>query len=301
VSTLTQERLLGLGGSDAKHYLSLDPYGCARQLTYEKRQVQPDYPVEEAPILERGKDLEPIIKRKYETVTGRTLMDMHLQRHLDDDFLIGHVDSAIAPVPEHIGIGVFEAKSAGREIFFRIKRQGLPEDYIVQMQHYLMVTGLQWGAYAILWPDGWQMLQFDVPRDDEIIPIMRERAVDAWRVIENGPLPERLDPDAHQCQRCPWREQCQGAALMEAAKVSGYEPDESLRPLVLEYVERRALRKEAADLLEETKEELMQRLGDRTMVESAGAKIQYYAFTKKQYVVKEHVERPLRIYPKKDA
>jgi hypothetical protein len=44
----------------------------------------------------------------------------------------------------------------------------------------------------------------------------------------------------------------------------------------------------------------MAKMGDRTMVESGGAKIQYYTIHKKAYTVAERDERPLRIYLPKE-
>ena len=54
-------------------------------------------------------------------------------------------------------------------------------------------------------------------------------------------------------------------------------------------------------MLDETNEELKSRLGDRTMVTAAGAKIQYYEIEKKAYTVAAHKERALRVYPAKEG
>ena len=112
-------------------------------------------------------------------------------------------------------------------------------------------------------------------------------------------MPDALEPDDDRCQDCCYRTSCQGNALIQVAKASEYEQDESLRPLVMEFIERRALAKEATAMLDDTKEEIKARLGDRGMVTAAGAKIQFYSITKKEYVVKAHEERALRIYPAK--
>ena len=59
------DRLSGIGGSDVADVLSLEPWGCARRLYYEKRQVPPDYADESKEALfERGHVLEPLVAAK---------------------------------------------------------------------------------------------------------------------------------------------------------------------------------------------------------------------------------------------
>lgn len=129
------------------------------------------------------------------------------------------------------------------------------------------------------------------------MPIPTNRCLNA--VLESI-APPRIEPDDRRCQSCAWRTTCQGNALMVSGETE-YEADESLSGLVREYVERSALKREAEDLMDETKEELKARLGDRGKVMAAGAKIQYYTITKKEYTVKAHEERALRVYPKKST
>jgi hypothetical protein len=112
--------------------------------------------------------------------------------------------------------------------------------------------------------------------------------------------PPRLEPDDRRCQSCAWRTTCQGEALVISGEAE-YEQDESLADLVREHQERAALKKEAVALYDETTEELKSRLGDRGKVAAAGAKIQFYTIHKKEYVVKAHDERPLKIYPRKST
>jgi hypothetical protein len=119
---------------------------------------------------------------------------------------------------------------------------------------------------------------------------------------------------------------CQGEHLLGAIRLAGekIETDESLRPLRTEFLERKALADEADSLLDETKEELKTRLGDRGAVYVAGRPIyfrpqtamlwdskalaqRYDALRKKlaaaveefppaESFKKESVSRPLRVY-----
>ena len=75
-------------------------------------------------------------------------------------------------------------------IFNKCKREGLPLYYVVQLQHYLGVTGMKWGAYAVFSAERWEMIEFDVPRDPELIKIIFQKDKDFWEMVQNGEAPE---------------------------------------------------------------------------------------------------------------
>lgn len=292
------ERSTGIGGSDIASVFNLG-YGCRLRLWREKRGQEPDYPSEESGPMELGVVLEPHIAAKYEKKTGRSVAIEGVRRHVDSPELLVHVDRIIYS-SHRPDLGVLECKAVGRAMYWKIKREGMPEDYILQLQHGMLVTNLQWGSFAVMNRDNGDLLWWDVSRDEAVCREILQEGPIFWAQVQNGPAPEPLDPEDRRCQTCEYRLSCQGNALVSVAKESEYQADESLRPLVLEFLERRALAKEADDLLDETKEAMKAALGDRGMVTAAGVKIQYYTITKKEYTVKQHEERPLRVYPAKE-
>ncbi len=295
------ERKLGIGGSDAASLFNIG-WGCQRRLWYGKRSTPEDFPREETDAMALGQFLEPWFAEKYAKQTSRHLeIQMHVYSHPIHTELRVNVDRFVwKDYGDHgEGFGVLEIKSCGRAAFYKYKREGLPEDYILQLQWGMMVTGATWGSFAIGCRDDGNLMYWDHEADAKLHAEMLAAGPAFWATVENGPIPDALEPDDRRCQQCEFRVTCQGSALVELAPESDYTPDESLRPLVQEFIERRDLRKEASELFEETKAELECALGDRTMVSSGGAKIQFYEFTKKQYVVPEHKERPLRLYPAK--
>lgn len=291
------ERRLGIGGSDCSSLFNVG-YGCSRRLWYDKRNTPPDFEREETKAMKLGNVLEPFFAEEYAKETGREVRQEKAFVSASCPELRCNIDRSVigyagADAQE---FGVLEIKSVGRATFYIIKRTGLPEDYILQIQHGMLVTGWRWGSFAIGSRDSGELLYWDVPADPALHQEIISVAPKFWALVENGPAPERLEPDDKRCQSCAWRTTCQGEALIQIAQGSEYEQDESLAPLVTEYIERRALRKEAEELVSETKAELEFKLGTRGLVTAAGAKVQFYEIEKKEYVVKKHKERPLRVY-----
>jgi putative phage-type endonuclease len=282
-------RLGFIGGSDVQHVLNLEPYGCAAWLWDTKRGVPEDYPESYNPFFERGHALEPIIKKKFLEENGYvSVPHPELQQHPEYPFMQSRVDDMVSKQEPFSGQlvtvsqKVFEAKSAMREVFFKMKKEGLPEAYIVQMQHYLAVTGLESGIYATLWPDGWQMESFEVPRNDELIEQIIQAEINFWKLVENGPRPEKLPLDDKRCQKCTRRNSCQGDKLLELYRDMEGETDLPVMAgnvLFDKASEQYIAAKEIADNanadLETAKKDLQDIIGDNPGAYGNGIKIHY--------------------------
>lgn len=304
------ERRTGIGGSDVHHVLSLEPYGCARLLWFQKRGYPPDYDTNAQDFFDRGHALEPIVAEKYAAKTGRKLtVRQESIRHPEHPELLVHVDRLIQHPP-----GVLEIKTANREIFFRAKREGLPQGYICQLQYAMYVTGCSMGAYAVLWPDGWKMLTFDVQADADLQSMIALECISFWeRFVQGNEEPERLEAKDKRCARCQYRTSCQGKAMLE---VAGQEEgdvafDASLVDLVSEFIELRDIAAEADAMKEAAGEALKSALGERTAVETDGARIYFRPQTSMRFDTKgfekkfpelalewrkPSVSRPLRVF-----
>ncbi len=87
------------------------------------------------------------------------------------------------------GWGVLEVKTTRMADAWK---EGVPEYVNIQLQHYLAVTGLQWGAVAVL-INGSEDGHVDVERDEQLIERIRTETADMWRrIVENDP-PEADD------------------------------------------------------------------------------------------------------------
>lgn len=268
------ERATGVGGSDIHAVFNLEPYGCSRRLWHQKRGIPPDNERDITGPMIRGQKLEAIIAEEYAERTGRVIESAPTAQHPEMPEWMVHRDfvtygSSDSPTPEGcVGSAPLSVKTASREVFFRMKKEGLSDGYILQLQSEIGVTGALWGSYAVLWPDGWQLLWWDVQRDDELIGYIRTGVANFWHLVQDGPAPERLDVSDPRCDGCEYEASCQGAEMQRLIQIQSKVPDAdpTLAPIVEEYEEAGRLVKEAEEYKAEVGQQLRQAVGDRVKV-----------------------------------
>jgi radical SAM protein with 4Fe4S-binding SPASM domain len=320
---LISERSSGIGGSDTHHLFSLPPYGCERRLFYDKMRIEPDHPFHGNSATLRGQRLEDFVADEYARETGHKIRRTQVRRHPEHPELLVHCDRQIIGDPR--GPGYLEIKVPGREAFYQLKRCGLQEAHILQMQHGLMVTGWRWGAYAVLHADTFDLIHFPVDRDEDLIASIKAKAIDAWQRIKHQEMPERLPLASRQCKQCPWRTTCQGENLKQEMKLANefrkavgleineVKDDEALVPLVQHYAETREMADQAEALLEEAKDAIKVHLGDSQAAKCSAGKV-YFTVTEQERIdtaglrkkmpevakefSRKSVVRSLRVYPR---
>lgn len=267
------ERTGFIGGSDVASILNLE-YGCARKLFLEKRGQLP--PNEVTGAMERGTKLEDLIAAEYVERTGNRVQRVNRKIALPApfDFMQGHIDRKI--LGDARGPGVLECKSAGEWRFKQFKRDGLPQSHILQMQHYLAITGWAWGAYAVLAPDNWQFQTFEVSRDESLIATIKQAEAKFWAQVENGPAPATLPREDARCGRCSAYWQCHGdVTLPEFDGVVHQDEAPELAAMLDDFEEAQAIMKDAEAHLEGIKARVKDRLGSRAVVETAGRRVYF--------------------------
>jgi putative phage-type endonuclease len=313
-------RRKGIGGSDVASVLGLPPYGCSLKLWFDKTGVEADFE-EMNPNMERGIYLEDIAVDFYTRLSGNVVTNIGQTTDDDRPYMMANVDRMIKQKPGMSGQGVLEVKCPSKESFLRMLTDGIPEAYILQGQHYMYVTGADWMEYAIFCADMWKMEIIHVDRDEKLIQLILDSEDHFWKLVQNGPKPERLDFGDSRCKKCDWRLACWKALWEEDAfnyesKDSEYEEDatDELAELFEEHRENVAIAKSAEALKEETKKKLETMVGDRRKVQCSGGKICFKWETKKYINTKkmelEHSElvesyryesgsKPFRFYPRK--
>lgn len=307
IQHLREERHTMIGGSDLHHVFSLEPYGCARQLVYSKRpdQFTPDHTFHGNRYTERGSELEDMAAKLFMQQTGIQMRQVagglqgKARRDKDHPYIGVHADRELVGVEagtifDHTGTcinpdggaGILSVKVPGEMMFKKIKRDGLPHSYVMQLQYELSVWQRQWGTYALLWADGWELIHFNVRRDDELIKQIVDGVHRVWGLVENGPLPERLDPDDSRCSRCPFRTQCQGAELIKQFEDSkdvdrelvAFLADPELVQLVEERDENKQLLAQAEEMVENINDQIKALLGEIQAADIEGYRL-YNRFT----------------------
>lgn len=317
---LTEKQLLerkkGIGGSDLHHVFNEPPYGCSRKLWYDKTSQEPDYPIVGKDIFDRGHRLEPIVvdlyREKYEDKNLGTMDPYHNPKY---KWAIGNVDRGIFSADGKDLLAIFEAKTVGREVYFKFIKEGISTGYILQLQYYMWLANVRRGAYGILWADGWKFIDFEVERDDELIATIISACERFWKQVENGPPPDRLELKDKRCQGCEFRHTCQGTALIASVSEEGEEVPvmTELDGLMAEFIEFGDIKDEAEAQKNACSSKMKKLIGDLPVVDCTGYRIHYKAqesrrvktpVLKKKYpeIYEEcssiSVSRPFRTYSK---
>ena len=214
-------RKKGIGGSEVAGVLGLSPYQSPLSIYLDK--LSDDIPDadEENEYLEWGKTLEPIIREKFpvkfQKATGQKIKVEeypYMMQSKEHPFMIADIDGIVTP-EEDYKFNIQVAEDEWQEYFIPAGQTGgleikavsgftaknwkdntLPDHYFLQTQHYMAVTGLPY-FWVVALIDKRMVWRF-VPRDEEIISIIIQRASQFWNehvLAKVPPAPIGLDAD----------------------------------------------------------------------------------------------------------
>ncbi|WP_428832551.1 YqaJ viral recombinase family protein [Caldifermentibacillus hisashii] len=179
-----QERTKGIGGSDAGVILGLNKYKTAFELWLEKTgQVEPQEIDSEA--IYWGNQMEDVVAKEFEKRTGKKVRRANFMfSHPDYPFIRANIDRMV--VGES---AVLECKTASAYLSKEWEADEVPATYLVQVQHYLGVTGKEKGYIAVL-IGGNRFLWKEIERDEELINMIFEAEKQFWTYhVEQGIAP----------------------------------------------------------------------------------------------------------------
>jgi putative phage-type endonuclease len=161
----------GIGGSDVGPICGVSPFSSARQIYLKKTGQFTDAMKPGAAAQERmhfGHLLEPIVADEFALRTGKKLVtaDATLQ-HKDYPWALANVDRFIVD-DEGKPIGVLECKTSSEYMNDEWESGDILLTYLYQLNWYLWVTGLEYGAFACL-VGGNKFYYYEVFRNDELL------------------------------------------------------------------------------------------------------------------------------------
>lgn len=190
-STFLAQRRTGIGGSDMAALLGVDQFGrTARDVWEDKIFGRPD-DTDSSPDFQRGHYLEPIVRDMYARETGWTVQTPPMQRHLSETWAIANLDGIA--LPDDGAPGVLEIKTPRMAGFLAMEQGGPTHQYLVQIQHYLGVTGLNRAELAVFSAEMWRMIRLPIERDDALIHAMWDIARDFWERYVLTAIPPEAD------------------------------------------------------------------------------------------------------------
>ena len=262
--TFLENRKQGIGGSDAAAMLGVSKWTSRQELWEDKVGLRP--PIEDNAAMKRGRIMEPHIAEEYTEKTGRKLQRRNeMLIHPEHDFLIAHLDREILKDPR--GVGVLEIKCSMFSAFRNYRHYGLPPEYIVQLQHYLMVSGRSWGSFAVFNADTWQLDSFDMDSDPDIHAKIIEEGAKFWQCVLDKTPPPQLENEE----------------LIKLPEVGNSDitvmDGEKWANAIRELREAKEAEEEAGKLVEYSKEQVQMLMGDNEVCEGAGCRV-YWKPTK---------------------
>lgn len=185
-----QWRRSGIGASDAPVVAGKAPWGSRLELWLDKKGRAPERPASEA--MELGLLLEPAIAAMFEKKTGITLADEQVKLRSERyPFMLSTLDRLTT------GGDIVELKAAGlwsgRELGDDGDSESLPEHWVIQAHHQMIVADRPKVTFAVLVPT-LQVRIYTVERNWDLCRALVSIERDFWSMVESDTQPSDLQP-----------------------------------------------------------------------------------------------------------
>lgn len=199
-------RKTGLGGTDMARLLGMSRFGGPMDVYMEKRGMSA--PLIETEPMKWGKILEEPVAQEYARKSGRKVRRAAaFLRHPVYPQLFANLDrwSLKAGTPKRVleckTSSVFTADDFGEEFTDQV-----PDDYLVQVMHYMVVTDTETADLAVL-IGGNKHRVYTIQRDGELVDAMLAEGLKFWDDTQRG-IPPAMDgsPAAAEYLRKTYRD-----------------------------------------------------------------------------------------------
>lgn len=182
--TWLEYRRKGIGGSDASILCGINKYKSPVELWLDKTGQLPAQEAGEAAYW--GTVLESIVREEFTKRTGIEVQALHqLLQSEEYPFMQANLDG-VCEHPE-LGTCIFEAKTASA---YKANEweDSIPDEYMLQIQHYMAVTGFG-GCYIAVLIGGNTFKWRFVERDEELISMLIKLESDFWNHVQSKTPP----------------------------------------------------------------------------------------------------------------
>lgn len=181
-----KERQRGIGGSDVGAILGINKWKTPFQVYLEKTEEITEIN-EQSEAAYWGDMFEDVVAKEFARVTGKKVRrDTRHFIHKEHDFMVANIDRRI--VGED---AVLECKTANQYLAKEWEGDEVPASYLLQVQHYLAVTGMKKGYIAVL-IGGQKFVWKEIERDEELISMIIEQEKEFWKMVQDK-TPPALD------------------------------------------------------------------------------------------------------------
>lgn len=195
-----KHRTEGIGGSDVSVIAGINPYRSAHQLWLEKTgRIEPGQSDSEYAYF--GTLLEPIVRNEFTVRTGLKVRAKNMLLQSEEyPFMLANLDGVINENGETV---LFEAKTASaykKEVW----EEGVPAEYVLQVQHYMAVTGAK-KTYVAALVGGNHFYYHAVERDEALIAKIIAMEKSFWEINVLGdkePVPDGSEATTAYFNEC---------------------------------------------------------------------------------------------------
>lgn len=191
------ERNKGIGGSDIATILGLNKWKSPLQLFLEKTGKVVAEDLSDKEVIYWGNVLEDVVAKEFERRTGKKVRKRHVM-FCDDKYpyMRANVDREV--VGEN---AVLECKTTDKRNADQWVDDQVPANYILQCQWYMMIKGYE-KAYIACLIGGNQFVFKEIERDEELIEIIKGKAVEFWETNVLGDV----EPDADYMDKAAYKQ-----------------------------------------------------------------------------------------------
>ena len=269
-------RATGVGGSDMSAILGISSYATPLDIWLSKTgRNNPEK--KDSWAIRKGNRLEGELRRWFKD----THPDMECYDGTNLSLASRHYPHMLASLdgylydPSTENFGVLECKTANsyRAADWRDEEGNprIPDYYLVQVQHYLAVTGWEWG-YVIADTSGVEPLIIRFERDEEDIAAIVNAAQNFWWFVKSGEMPALSNAeDVRKVYPEP------------AEELEDCSDDDDLYDLMQTYAAVQQQAKEAEAKADSLKNQLITRIGPREGLSCGGYKATFKTMHRKGY------------------
>lgn len=182
-----------IGASDAAPILCVSPFKTPFQLFEEKLGLRE---TANSPAIQRGNELEPIARTKFEHAFGLEVKPRVLV-HPEYSWMMASLDGISAN-----GDVAVEIKCPGKASHLMAIEGKVPLHYMAQLQHQMAVAGIKSMFYYSF--DGQEGVGIEVDRDEAYISNMIEKEYQFWKKLQNFDPPDMLESDYVHMSGSDW-------------------------------------------------------------------------------------------------
>lgn len=178
------ERMTGIGGSDAAAAMGLSEWKTPLDVYLEKKGLAA--PFEDTAATKWGRLLEPAVRQEYAERTGRIVTQpKDMIRSAKYPWMIAHPDGLVLDPRRG-----YEGKTSRTDFGWgEPGTDQVPQDYLIQVQHYMVVTEIDvFDVVPLIGGSDFRI--YEVPADRELQQMIVDAEHELWQCIQRGEPPE---------------------------------------------------------------------------------------------------------------